>query len=45
MRLSLEEVVVVLDVFDMDPSHGAVWNYVHDLAQQSADGGTAADRC
>src|SRR6056297_2762159 len=32
MGLSVREVVAVLDLLGVDRSHGAVWNWTHDLA-------------
>jgi len=37
MGLSLREVVAVLDLLGIDRSHGAVWNWTHDLAETQPD--------
>ena len=37
MGLSLREVVAVLDLLGIDRSHGAVWNWTHDLAETQSD--------
>src|SRR6056297_1597096 len=37
MGLSLREVVPVLDLLGIDRSHGAVWNWTHDLAETQPD--------
>jgi len=42
MGLSVREVVAVLDLLGVDRSHGAVWNWTHDLAESQADPPTAA---
>ncbi|MFA9416372.1 IS6 family transposase [Natrinema sp. HArc-T2] len=42
MGLSVWEVVAVLDVLGVDRSHGAVWNWTHDLVESQADPPTAA---
>ena len=42
MGLSMREVVAVLDLPSVDRSHGAVWNWTHDLAEAQADPPTAA---
>ncbi len=41
MGLSVREVVAVLDLLGVDRSHGAVWNWTHDLAEAQADPPTA----
>ncbi|MFA9416399.1 IS6 family transposase [Natrinema sp. HArc-T2] len=42
MGLSVREVVAVLDLLGVDRSHGAVWNWTHDLAESQADPPAAA---
>ena len=37
MGLSLREVVAVLDLLGIDHSHGAVWNWTHNLAKTQPD--------
>jgi transposase-like protein len=37
MGLSLREVVAVLNLLGIDRSHGAVWNWTHDLAETQSD--------
>jgi len=37
LGLSVREVVAVLDLLGVDQSHGAVWNWTHDLAESQAD--------
>jgi len=37
MGLSVREVAAVLDLLGIDRSHGAVWNWTHDLAKAQAD--------
>ncbi len=39
--LSVREVVAVLEFLGADRSHGAVWNWTHDLADDQADPPTA----
>ena len=41
MGLSVREVVAVLEFLGIDWSHGAVWNWTHDLAEAQADPPTA----
>jgi len=41
MGLSVREVAAVLELLDVDRSHGAVWNWTHDLAEAQADPPTA----
>ena len=42
MGLSVREVTAVLELLGVDRSHGAVWNWTHDLAESQADPPTAA---
>ena len=42
MGLSVREVAAVLELLGVDRSHGAVWNWTHDLAESQADPPTAA---
>ncbi len=35
--LSMREVVAVLELLNVDRSHGTVWNWTHDLAEAQAD--------
>ena len=42
MELSVREVAAVLELLGIDRSHGAVWNWTHDLADAQADPPTAA---
>ena len=37
MGLSVREVAAVLELLGIDRSHGAVWNWTHDLAEAQAD--------
>ena len=41
MGLSVREVASVLELLGVDRSHGAVWNWTHDLAESQADPPTA----
>ena len=41
MELSVREVAAVLELLGVDRSHGAVWNWTHDLAESQADPPTA----
>jgi len=41
MGLSVREVAAVLEILDVGRSHGAVWNWTHDLAEAQADPPTA----
>ena len=41
MGLSVREVAAVLDLLGVDRSHGAVWNWTHDLAEAQVDPPTA----
>jgi len=41
MGLSVREVTAVLELLGVDRSHGAVWNWTHDLAEAQADPPTA----
>jgi len=41
MGLSVREVAAVLELLGIDRSHGAVWNWTHDLAEAQADPPTA----
>jgi len=41
MGLSVREVAAVLELLGVDRSHGAVWNWTHDLAEWQADPPTA----
>jgi len=41
MGLSMREVVAVLETLGIDRSHGAVWNWTHDLAEAQDDPPTA----
>ena len=41
MGLSVREVAAVLELLGVDRSHGAVWNWTHDLAESQADPPTA----
>jgi len=41
MGLSVREVPAVLELLGVDRSHGAVWNWTHDLAEAQADPPTA----
>ena len=41
MGLSVREVAAVLRILGVDRSHGAVWNWTHDLAESPADPPTA----
>jgi len=41
MGLSVREVAAVLELLGVDRSHGAVWNWTHDLAEAQADPPTA----
>jgi putative transposase len=41
MGLSVREVAAVLELLGVDRSHGAVWNWTHDLADAQADPPTA----
>ena len=36
MGLSVREVTAVLELLGVDRSHGAVWNWTHDLAESQA---------
>ena len=40
-ELSVREVAAVLELLGVDRSHGAVWNWTHDLADAQADPPTA----
>ena len=42
MGLSLREIVAVFEWFDVDRSHGAVWNWTHALSEAQADPPTAS---
>ena len=42
MGLSVREVAAVLELLEIDRSHGAVWHWTHDLAETQADPPTAA---
>ena len=42
MGLSVREAAAVLGILGVDRSHGAVWNWTHDLAESQADPPTAA---
>ena len=42
MELSVREVAAVLELLGVDRSHGAVWNWTHDLAESQADPPMAA---
>ena len=37
MGLSVREVAAVLELLEVDRSHGAVWKWTHDLADAQAD--------
>ena len=37
MGLSAREVVAVLDLLGIDPSHGAIWNWTHELSGAQSD--------
>jgi hypothetical protein len=37
MGLLMREVIAMLDLLSVDRSHGAVWNWTHDLAEAQAD--------
>ena len=41
MGLSVREVAAVLGLLGVDRSHGAVWNWTHDLADAQGDPPTA----
>lgn len=41
MALSLREIVAVLEILGVNPSHGAVWNWTHKLAEAQSDPPTA----
>ena len=41
MGLSVREVAAVLELLGVDRSHGAVWNWTHDLAESQVDPPTA----
>ena len=41
MGLSVREAAAVLELLGVDRSHGAVWNWTHDLDEGQADPPTA----
>ncbi|WP_254532729.1 IS6 family transposase [Natrinema gelatinilyticum] len=41
MRLSVREVVAVLELLGIDRSHGAIWNWTHTLSEAQSDPPTA----
>jgi hypothetical protein len=40
--LSIRETVAILELFGVDRSHGAVWNWVHALSEAQSDPPTAS---